>query len=174
VRRETDGSLLGTNTDGIGFLRSLLDAGHEVAGRRVLLVGLGGAGRAIAWALADAGPRELAFSDLRDDDAAELAGAIADAFPAMEVSAAPAVADARFDIVVNATPIGLEGDEAIAVEGVEALLEHALVADIVMTHGNTALIRAARARGLRTHVGMQMLDAQTQIVLEFLGLAGDD
>jgi shikimate dehydrogenase len=63
IRREPDGRLIGANTDGSGFLAGLRQAGYDPAGKRTLLVGIGGAGRAIAFSLAEAGVADLTLSN---------------------------------------------------------------------------------------------------------------
>jgi shikimate dehydrogenase len=63
VRREADGRLVAANTDGQGFVIGLREAGHELAGRRVLLAGAGGAGRAVAFAVAGAGAARLTIAN---------------------------------------------------------------------------------------------------------------
>ncbi len=99
-----DGRLRGENTDAAGFLASLADAHVEVAGRRCLVRGAGGAARAVVWALADAGASEVVVVPgrvvARAEATALLAGAVGRLGTADEVAGA--------EIVVNATPLGLE------------------------------------------------------------------
>ena len=81
VRREADGRLVAANTDGPGFIVGLREAGHELAGRRVLLAGAGGAGRAVAFAVAEAGAASLTVANRTAARADRLARDIAAAIP---------------------------------------------------------------------------------------------
>ena len=159
-----DGSrLVGDNTDGAGFLDALrVDHGVDVAGRRCVLVGAGGAGRAVAWALGQAGAAEVAVvnrSPAPARRAAELAGAVGRVGDADDV--------AKADLVVNATPLGMSGrkdvemagDAAAAVLPVdpEALHEGQVVADLVYYPSTTPLLAAAAERGALAVTGVGML-----------------
>jgi shikimate dehydrogenase len=158
VRRVADGRLEGHNTDGDGFLASLRDAGVDPAGRRVVLLGAGGAGRALALALGRAGAAEVAVVNRSPHPAATAAGL---AGPAGRVGTAADVATA--DLVVNATPIGM-GDGAGALPLDPALLHRdQVVADIVMYPLETALLRAARAAGATAVDGLGMLVHQAAL-----------
>ena len=107
----TEGVLLGTNTDGEGFVASLArGAGFAPGGRRCLVIGAGGAARAVVLALADAGAREVAVLNRtpeRAATAAALAGRAGSVVPPGEEALAEAVGSA--DLVVNATPVGMAG-----------------------------------------------------------------
>ena len=89
VRREVDGHLVAANTDGPGFIIGLREAGHELARRRVLLAGAGGAGRAVAFAVADAGAAHLTIANRTADRAERIARDTATASPAPTVAARP-------------------------------------------------------------------------------------
>ncbi|MGH9266024.1 MAG: shikimate dehydrogenase family protein, partial [Acidimicrobiales bacterium] len=106
VPRE-DGRLLGENTDGAGFLASLVDEGFDPAGRRCAVVGAGGAARAVVHALAGAGAREVLVVN-RSPERAAVTAALAGA--AGRVGVASDLKGA--DLVVNATPLGLAGSDA--------------------------------------------------------------
>jgi shikimate dehydrogenase len=148
----SDGRTTGHSTDGDGFLRSLTDAGVEVAGRSVLVLGGGGAARAVARALAGACAR-VEVSARRAAAAAVAAGlANGGAVGWTERAAAAAAAD----IVVNATPVGMAGDPMLPIP------EHVLgpgraVVDLVYEPLETPLLAAARARGAVAVSGLGML-----------------
>ncbi|HEY8543678.1 MAG TPA: shikimate dehydrogenase [Acidimicrobiales bacterium] len=146
------GRLVGDNTDGPGFVDSLrVDHGIDVAGRRCVLLGAGGAGRALAWALGQAGAADVAVvnrSPAPAERAAELAGAVGRVGSAADVAAA--------DLVVNATSIGMGDDPRLPVDA-DALHEGQIVADIVYFPSETPLLRAAAARGATTVPGIGML-----------------
>lgn len=149
--------LAGDNTDGPGLVDALAhDPGIEVAGRRCVLVGAGGAGRAVAKALGEAGAAEVVVvnrSPAPAARAAELAG------PAGRVGTAADVPVA--DLVVNATPLGMgdRGDRAGAALPVEAAALRAgqVVVDLVYHPAETPLLAAARAAGATAVNGVGML-----------------
>ena len=165
VRREQDGKLLGALFDGEGFVKALRHFGFDPARRSALLVGAGGAGAAIAASLIGTGLRHLALHDL-GDRAAELASRLAAHATSTRVT--PAGADpAGFDLVVNATPLGLKPDDPLPFD-VERLDAGATVVDILMKP--TPLLPACRARGIDAHPGFEMLVQQVPDYLEFFGL----
>jgi len=159
VRIEADGRLTGEMFDGVGLKAALDEAGFAIAGRRVLLVGAGGAARSIAFMLAHAGAAELVIANRNVDRAAALAAEVG--------CRASGVADpSGFDLVVNATSLGLKPDDPLPVD--PALLAPGTdVCDIVIGDGPTALERAAAARGCRTLGGQPMLDHQFDAVIRF-------
>ena len=107
----TEGVLLGTNTDGEGFVASLArGAGFTPAGRRCVVIGAGGAARAVVLALADGGASRISVlnrTPRRAAAAAALAGRAGSVVPPGERALAEAVGSA--DLVVNATPFGMAG-----------------------------------------------------------------
>ncbi|HEX6568351.1 MAG TPA: shikimate dehydrogenase [Acidimicrobiales bacterium] len=155
-----DGVLVGDNTDGAGFVDSLrLDVGVDVAGRRCVVVGAGGAGRAVAHALGAAGAADVAVVNRSP---APAAAAAALAGPHGRVGAPADVAGA--DLVVNATPLGmagttLGGGEAAGSLPVDPgrLRAGQVVVDLIYHPEVTPLLAAARARGAMAVNGVGML-----------------
>lgn len=168
VRREADGSLLGENFDGRGFVAGLRAQGREPRGRRALLLGAGGAGAAIAFALAEAGVAELAIANRSAARGEALAAAVAAAFPGVAVRSAAAEGEG-FDLLVNATSLGLRPEDPLPLPA-DSIPADALVAEVVMQPEVTALLRAAAARGAATHGGLHMLHGQLQAIAAFLGV----
>ena len=172
-----DGATKGYNTDRSGFRRSFEHhLGRASAdGARVTLVGAGGAGRAVAFALMDLGVADLA---IHDSNARQSASLIADlhryfgvkrARPVDDLGAAVAAADG----VVNATPVGM-----LAITGnpvpVAALRPTHWAADVIYTPLDTAFIKAARACGARTLTGGGMCVYQAVEAFRlFTGIAPD-
>lgn len=146
------GRLVGHNTDIEGF-RMLLerDIGLELGGRSVLILGAGGAARAVVQAVSASGAGEVVVA-ARD---VTRAGGFSDTWPAVAIAGwDEAAADAsRFDLIVNATPLGM-GSEPSPVEG---LREGQIVVDLVYSPPVTPLIDAARAAGSAAYGGLGML-----------------
>ncbi|HEX6354487.1 shikimate dehydrogenase family protein [Actinophytocola sp.] len=171
LRREADGGWYAENFDGLGFVTGLVAAGHDPKGRRIALVGAGGAGSAIAAALLAAGADRLSVCD---QDTVKLNGLRArlDAhWPGRTVTAAQPHLDGA-DIVVNATPLGLNPDDPLPFRP-EALSPGSVVADIIMKPRETRLLLQAAVLGHCVHYGIHMLDGQLDSYRAFFGL-GDD
>jgi shikimate dehydrogenase len=169
-----DGVLLGTNTDGEGFVASLLrGAGFSPAGRRCLVIGAGGAARAVILALAEGGASEVAVLNrtaARAGTAAALAGPVGSVVPASERALAAAVAAAA--LVVNATPIGMAGAPSAAGGAGDALVPPRLLgpgqvaADLVYAPRPTPWLVDAAAAGARPVDGLGMLVHQAAAQLD--------
>jgi shikimate dehydrogenase len=168
IVRRADGSLYGDLFDGIGLVRAVERTGFAVAGAQCLVVGAGGAGAAIAAALAAAGACRVRLSDTRVPHVQALAARLQAHYPACVIEAGPARL-AGFDLVVNATPLGMEVGDPPPVDTGE-IAPSMLVAEIVMKREVTPLLDAARARGCRTVQGREMLREQMPLYLEFFGL----
>jgi shikimate dehydrogenase len=173
VRRESDGRLVGANTDGAGFVIGLHKAGYKLSGRHVLLVGAGGAGRAVAFAVAGAGAAVLTIANRTAARAERLARDIAASYPALTVAAAMAAGPsdpAGHDVVINATSLGMQPGDPLPV-AVSRLARGTLVCDIVTRPERTRLLAEAAARGCVPHPGLPMLASQVDLILDFLGLS---
>jgi len=170
-----DGSLFGTNTDGEGFVASLArGAGFVPEGRRCVVVGAGGAARAVVLALAVGGAAEVAVVNRTPErayEAADLAGAAGSVVPLTDGSIAQAVVAA--DLVVNATPVGMAGVAAGAGgPGVwlvppDLLGPGQVAADLVYAPRVTPWLAEATAAGASVVDGLGMLvhQAAAQLVL---------
>jgi shikimate dehydrogenase len=161
------GGLAGDSTDGEGFLRSLAEAGVDTHGRTALVLGAGGAARAVVLALAGAGATVTvtARRPAAAEVAATLAGGAALAWPDRADSAAAA------DIVVNATPVGMAGDPALPLPA-NVLGGGHVVVDLVYEPRETPLLAAAAARGALPVGGLGMLVHQAALQVErWTGLA---
>lgn len=164
------GRAVGHNTDRSGFRRALAEALGSVAGSAVVLVGAGGAGRAVASALLDLGAGRIEVLDRLPERAAALVAAIGQpCCVAGDLGRALAAADG----VVNATPVGMVGHAGSAVPA--ALLRPDLwVAEVVYTPLETELVLAARRRGCRVLTGDRMCVHQAADAFHlFTGLAPD-
>lgn len=168
VRREADGRLVGDNFEGIGFIAGLRSEGFDVSGKRIILAGAGGAARAIAFALAEAGASRLVLVNRSRDKADRLAAGVAAAFPACQ-AATDDVDAADFDLAVNATSLGMSEGDPLPFD-VAHLTSRTAVAEIVMRPTRTPLVIAAEERGCKVILGRRMLDEQFGAVREFLRL----
>jgi shikimate dehydrogenase len=164
-----DGRLIGENTDGQGFLDSLRTV-IDPASKSLVVLGAGGAARAIAVETALAGATRIAIVNRDAGRGEELAGLLrhrcgADAgFVAWNgIYQVPA----GTDIVVNATSVGLFPDSGAIVDiDVDSLRPGMVVADVIPNPPRTQLIRAAEARGCTVLDGLGMLVAQGAIAIE--------
>lgn len=166
VRRDPDGRLIGELFDGSGFVRGLLAHGHAVAGKRVFLLGAGGAGNALGFALAKAGAASITIHNRTVARAEDLAARIARAYPQCALAVGPK--DPRgFDIAANATSVGLRADDPLSFD-VAGLDARTLVTEVIMKPERTALITAAAALGCPTQQGRYMLDYQMDLMFDFM------
>lgn len=160
-------SLVGDNTDGEGLLDALRnDEGFDAAGRRCLVVGAGGAARAVVLALAHAGAVEVVVAN-RTRERAERAVALA---PDVARLGSADEADA-VDVVVNATPLGMGDDARLPVDP-DRLAPGQLVVDLVYHPTTTPLLDAARAAGAVAVNGLGMLIHQA--ALQFVRWTGEE
>jgi shikimate dehydrogenase len=168
VRRDASGRLVGDMFDGEGFVRGVRRKGVEPRGARVLVVGSGGVGSAIAASFAAAGVAALSLFDLRAESAETLAARLREHYPAVEVRTG-SNDPAGHDIVVNATPLGMDLGDPLPLD-VSRLAPTTFVGEVVMRQQMTAVRQAAQARGCRFQVGTDMLFEQIPAYLEFFGL----
>jgi shikimate dehydrogenase len=167
VRRRPDGSLEGGLFDGLGLVKALDHLAVATAGRRVLLVGTGGAGMAIAASLAERALAALTLFDAVPGRAAALADRL-QPHAACPVTAATDAEVAGHDVVIHATPLGLNADDPLPFD-VGRLDAQATVIDILMKPQATPLQRACADRGIACHPGFEMLAQQVPDYLRFFG-----
>ena len=168
VRRTADGHLQGEMFDGEGFVRGVLRKGLKLQGARALVVGAGGVGCAIAASLAAAGVATLCLFDVNAESAEGLAGRLRQHYPALQVITG-SNDPAGFDLVVNATPMGMNVGDAMPMD-VSRIASSTFVGEVVMKTEMTAFLAAAAERGCRVQIGTDMLFEQIPAYLEFFGL----
>ncbi len=159
IASETDGPLIGTNTDAGGFLQPLLRDGWK--GKSAVLIGAGGAARAVLFALSSLGVPDITIM-VRDVakgqamlDQAGVEGRVigmGDALPAV-------------DLLVNSTSLGMIGQPVLSLD-LSPLPQSATVYDIVYAPLETELLKAARDRGLKTLDGLEMLIGQAALAFD--------
>ncbi len=166
MRRDAAGNWFGESFDGEGLARAVTDAGCELRQANVLLLGAGGAGRAIALAFAAHGARAITVFDIDPARSAQLAERVPSFRPAC-VCRPGAPGASGYELIVNATPVGMR-----AGDGLPAPFEHlsasVTVADIVTPPSPTAFLRFAAASGCRTIAGTAMIEGQADTLVDFL------
>lgn len=168
IRRDPDGTLVGAMLDGKGFVRGLSAHGIDAAGMDACLLGAGGAGAAIAFALAEAGVARLTIANRSQDKARDLARRVSAAYPSVNVTAGPPET-ARRDLIVNATSLGLRAGDALPLDDL-AFRPGQIVAEAIMEPEETPLLSAAKAGGARIHYGLPMLREQIGLMAQHMGV----
>jgi shikimate dehydrogenase len=167
IRLGSGGKLIGDMFDGEGFVRGVLRKGRILMGARVLVVGSGGVGSAIVASLAKAGVAEIAIFDADAAAMSRLAERLRAHYPALKIEIGSRD-PAGFDVVVNATPLGMKDDDPLPMD-VARLSPSTFVGEVVMKQEITPFLAAARARGCEVQVGTDMLFEQIPAYLEFFG-----
>jgi shikimate dehydrogenase len=165
VFRDGSGQLVGTNTDAAGFFAPISE--DEWAHRDAVVVGAGGAARAILFALAQADIGSVTLLARSPLKAAALLShfGLKGQVLKMDARLPPA------ELLVNSSPLGMVGQPPLELD-LSPLPDNALVYDIVYTPLETGLLAAARAQGLETVDGLDMLIGQAAIAFElFFGAA---
>jgi len=167
IRLAPDGRLIGDMFDGEGFVRGVLRKGRKLSGKKVLVVGAGGAGSAIAASLAKAEVAELSLFDGYEPSMQGLAVRLRQAYPDLIVNTG-SNDPAGYDLVVNATPLGMKAGDPLPMD-VSRIDPSTFVGEVVMKTEITPFLAAARERGCRFQVGTDMLFEQIPAYLEFFG-----
>ena len=168
VRFEPDGRLVGDHFDGVGFVNAARANGIEPKGSRVLILGAGGAARAIAISLADEGAAAITITNRTESRAKDLAAVVQAVFEDVEVKAGPADA-AGHDLIVNCTSLGLRSGDPMPMDPASLAPDMRLF-DIIAPR-DTELMEAARAAGLGIVVGGRpMVEHQVVAQLNFLDI----
>jgi shikimate dehydrogenase len=168
VKRRTDGKLVGDMFDGEGFVRGVQRKGLNLKGTRVLVVGSGGVGSAIAASLAAAGIAAICLYDVNIASATALGQRLQQNYPGIAVTTGSKDPQG-FDLVVNATPMGMNEGDPVPLD-VSRLSASTFVGEVVMRTEMTAFLLAAKAQGCAVQVGSDMLFEQIPAYLEFFGL----
>lgn len=166
ILKRPDGTLLGDIFDGTGFTRGLKRKGFVFDGAKCLVVGSGGVGSAIAASLAAEGVAAITTYDTHVESAQGLALRLRHHYPMLKASNGANDA-ATYDLVVNATPLGMPGDPLPM--DITHLSPSTFVGEVVMKTEMTPLLLAAKARGCRYQIGTDMLFEMIPAYLEFFG-----
>ena len=162
-----DGSLLGDQFDGAGFVRGVERKGHKLAGNRVLVSGNGGVGSAIAASLAAAGVAEMALFDFNTASSEGLASRLREHYPKLVVTTG-SNDPAGFDLIVNATPLGMKDSDPLPFD-MSRVASTTFVGEVVMKQAITPMLAAAQAKGCPIQLGTDMLFEMIPAYIEFFG-----
>lgn len=165
--KRADGTWLGDQFDGAGFVRGLLRKGRVLRGARVILTGTGGVGSAIAASLAAEGVAHISLYDTHAASAQSLAERLTTYYPQLSVQIG-SNDPAGYDVVVNATPLGMKEGDPLPFD-VARIAPSAIVGEVVMKAEHTPLLQAALAKGCGVQVGTDMLFEMIPAYLEFFG-----
>jgi len=173
IVRADDGRLVGHNTDGPGFLRSVEERGHDLRGRSVALLGAGGSARSVAYACARAGARCVAILNRTPERAEGVAELVRERAGLDAVEAGPIDGDAarravgEADVVVDCTSVGMYPQAAVDPVVPGAWLRPGqVVVDLTYNPIETVMLRAAAEAGADTVDGAGMLVHQGAISLQ--------
>jgi shikimate dehydrogenase len=167
ILKRPDGTLLGDQFDGAGFVRGVERKGCLLEGARALVLGSGGVGSAIAASLAAAGLAGLALFDASDAAAGALGERLRTYYPQLVVTTG-SKDPAGYDLIVNATPLGMKDDDPLPFD-IDRIAPTTFVGEVVMKAEYTPLLRAAKDKGCSVQVGTDMLFEMIPAYLEFFG-----
>lgn len=167
VRLSDDGKVIGDMFDGEGFVRGMIRKGRHANGASALVVGCGGVGSAIAASLAKAGVTAIGLYDPNDATMTALSARLRSHYPAVQVTSG-SKDPAGWDIVVNATPLGMKADDPLPMD-VARIAPTTFVGEVVMKTEITPFLAAARSRGCAYQVGTDMLFEMIPAYLDFFG-----
>jgi shikimate dehydrogenase len=167
VLRRDDGTLVGDQFDGAGFVRGVERKGFSLQGKKALVVGNGGVGSPIAASLAAAGVASMTLFDPNAAASEGLGQRLQEAYPELEVVTG-SKDPAGHDLVVNATPLGMNDDDPLPMD-VDRVEPGTFVGEVVMKQEITPFLRAARDKGCPIQVGKDMLFEMIPAYLEFFG-----
>jgi len=168
VRVEPGGRMVGEMFDGEGLVATARTSGIDYKGRRVLILGAGGAGRAIAFAMAQEDAGEIFIHNRTAARAHNLVADIKTHFPSTNVSTVLTPNARRIDLVVNCTSVGLHAGDAAPLD-LATLTRETDVIDIIAVR-ETELMKAAKAKGCKVVGGRPMIELQLNQQMAFIGM----
>ena len=167
VKRDEHGRLVGDMFDGAGFVRGVKRKGFELQGKRVLVVGCGGVGSAIAASLAAEKINAMTLFDVNTASCEGLGQRLQSEYPQIKVDTGSNDPEGH-DLVVNATPMGMNEGDPLPMN-VYRIAPETFVGEVVMRQEMTAFLQAAKNRGCKVQVGSDMLFEQIPAYLEYFG-----
>ena len=167
VKMDAQGRLVGDMFDGAGFVRGVQRKGFNLTGKRVMVVGTGGVGSAIAASMAAEKIAAISLFDVNTASCEALAQRLVKEYPSIQVGIGSNDPEGH-DLVVNATPMGMNEGDPLPLD-VSRLAPNTFVGEVVMRTEMTAFLQAAQQRGCRVQVGSDMLFEQIPAYLEYFG-----
>lgn len=171
VRRDADGQLHGDHVDGFGFLNAARAHGFHPQGRAAMVVGVGGAGGAIACALCEVGIARLLLVDLDTARVQDLGAKLRARFPQVRIEHG-CDSLAGLDLIAQATPMGMRPGDPLPLPAalLDTLTAQTLVGDAITVPAITPLLAFAQARGCKVQTGLEMSRASMEFLGGFLGV----
>lgn len=169
--KNDEGYLIGRNTDAEGAMKAFLDAGYSLPGKNILLLGAGGAARAIAYIMAEEA-KKIVIANRTIKKAIKIANELKKYFNTnieVQNNSASVLKEEskKADILINTTPIGMHPNVQLSPINAEFLHEDLIVYDIVYNPLETKLIRDATEKGCKTIGGLDMLVNQGALSFEW-------
>ena len=168
ILKRPDGSLLGDMFDGSGFVRGIQRNGFKCGGAKVLLVGAGGVGSAIAASLAAAGIGAISVYKTKSDAAVNLVARLQQYYPQIDTRLVYTTDVTGFDLIVNGSPLGMKDDDPLPFD-LTNLSPSTFVGEVVMKKEMTPMLEIAKAKGCPYVIGTAMLFEMIPAYLEFFG-----
>ncbi len=168
VVRVENGRLIGDMVDGLGFMVAVKAHGLSMDGKRAAVIGGGGAGAAIAHAIAESGADEIVIKEVRTERHGFLERLLKNTNPKMKISFALTSLEG-FDLVVNATPVGMNDNPNVPFS-TDTLSSSTLVADVVTNPEVTPWLAAALKKGCEVQYGVEMVLGQFGLMGRHMGL----
>ena len=168
VVRAENGRLIGDMVDGLGFMVAVKTHGLSMAGKRAAIIGGGGAGAAIAQAIAESGADEIVIKEVTTERYGFLEHLLKKTNPEMKISFELTNLEG-FDLVVNATPVGMNEDPNVPFP-TDTLSSSTLVADVVTNPEVTPWLAAALKQGCKVQYGAEMVYGQFGLMGRHMGL----
>ena len=168
VVRSENGRLIGDMVDGLGFMVAIKTHGLSIRGKRAAIIGGGGAGAAIAQAIADSGADEIVIKEIRAERYGFLERLLKKTNPKIRISFELTNLEGM-DLVVNATPVGMNDDPNVPFP-TETLSPPTLVADVVTSPKVTPWLAAALKKGCKVQYGAEMAYGQFGLMGRHMGL----
>ena len=165
LARRKDGTWAGDMFDGMGCVQAFARRGLALRGKSVLLIGLGGAGGAIAAAVASEQPLRMHIWDLNPDRCRQSAELIARLSPDTQVHVGPPHLDG-VDVLMNASPVGMLDDARLPLVA-DALAPELVVFDTIVYPEQTPLLQLAHRSGCRVVTGREMMQGQIARIVDF-------
>jgi len=168
IRRTSAGRLVGDILDGKGFVGGLKQHNIDIKGKKVFLVGAGGAANAIAFSLCESGVQELAVHNRTKSKVEDMFSRLGKIYPSVKMTFATS-SPVGYDVIVNASSLGMAETDPLPC-AIEALQSNQVVAEIIMSPTLTPLLAAAQQKGCKIQYGLPMLESQIELMVDFMGL----